>query len=549
MKKAAKSLALIVTILLVFAALAGCTSASPTAAVSAAATAAPAVSATIAPTVTPTISATASPTPVPPPAIDISKDVQIKYVHIGGATPFEDQVLAALNAKLKAKINATFSVQYLGWGDAWDKAPLMFASGEDFDMIFCAPWFLFNDEAKKGAYLPLNDLLPKYAPDLYSACPKEAWNQSSINGQILMIPAFLQKNMVFWGMTYREDLRTKYNVPEIKKVTDFESYFSAIKANEPNMQPYAVDANEAGNLEWLYMMQNSDLQVEGLDTNTLPFGYDLNDKTAKLRPLAFEPTVDQWVLIAKKWADAGYWSKNALANKTSSEDALIAGSSASCGWNSFTYMDAYEKIKQNNANANLGFTISLTNDGKAARRQYNANGVAVNANSKNPDRALMFLNLLVTDQDIYQTATYGIENTTYTKSAEGYFEPMANQKPEEQWGFGHMFGMGFANYKFESPDISKEPTDYVQEYDNPEWQAQYLITPALTGIMFNTDPVKNEIAAVTEVLNTYDKVLALGLTADPVATLAEYRQKLKDAGIDKIQSELQKQIDAFLASK
>jgi putative aldouronate transport system substrate-binding protein len=541
-RKTWKTASLMIAILILLSSVAACTTtAAPTAAssASAAATTAPAGE---------TAAATVAPTTAPTPSIDISKEVEIKYVHIGGATPFEDQVLAALNNKLKAKINATFSVQYLGWGDAWTKAPLMFASGEDFDFIFCAPWFLFNDEAKKGAYLPLNDLLPQYAPDLYKDCPTEAWNQSSIDGKIMMIPAFLQKNMVFWGMSYREDLRQKYNVPEIKKVTDLEAYFSAIKKNEKNMAPFAVDANEAGSLQLMYIMENSNYQIEGLDA-TLPFAYDLNDPTAQLKALPFDTLEDQWDQIAKKWADAGYWSKNALANQTPSADALVAGASSICGWNSSSYSSAYTNIKQKNQDANLGFYLCLSKDGKAARRQYNANGVALNANSKNPERTLMFLNLLVTDQDIYQTATYGIDGTTYTKSPEGYFETMSKLKPEEQWGFGHMFGMGFSNYKFDSDDTAKLPADYVEKYNNPTWQEPLLVTPALTGIVFDTDPVKSELAAVTEVDNTYGNVLALGLVPDPAATLAEYRQKLKDAGIDKVQAELQKQIDTFLAAK
>jgi putative aldouronate transport system substrate-binding protein len=483
------------------------------------------------------------------PEIDISEEVNIKYVHIGGATPFEDEVLADLNKKLKEKINATFSVQYLGWGDAWTKAPLMFASGEDFDFIFCAPWFLFNDEGKKGAYLPLNDLLPKYAPELYNDCPEEAWAQSSINGEILMIPAYLQNNTVFWGEVYREDLRKKYNVPEIKKVTDFEAYFEAIKANEPEMMPYAVNYNETGILPIMYAMENTNLQIEGLDSKTMPFAYDITDPTCQLVPVAFDQTYAEWVVIAKKWADAGYWSKNALANQTSSADALVAGASAIAGWNSYTLADTYKRIKQKDENADLGFYMCIPKDGKIARRPFNANGMAINANSKNPERTLMLINLFVTDEDIYQTATYGIEGVTYTKASEGYFKQIDGLAPEEQWGFGHMFGMGFRNYRFEVEDTSVLPKDYVEKYSNPEWQEQFLVAPVITGLTFNTEPVKTEIAAVTEVNNNYVKVLDLGLVADPVATLAEYRAALLQAGIEKMQAEFQRQIDEFLASK
>ena len=61
----------------------------------------------------------------------------------------------------------------------------------------------------------------------------------------------------------------------------------------------------------------------------------------------------------------------------------------------------------------------------------------------------------------------------------------------------------------------------------------------------NYDPVKNEYAAVLNVMQQYYLPLKLGYV-DPVKGLAALKEKLKAAGVEKVQAEMQKQLDAFV---
>jgi len=49
-------------------------------------------------------------------------------------------------------------------------------------------------------------------------------------------------------------------------------------------------------------------------------------------------------------------------------------------------------------------------------------------------------------------------------------------------------------------------------------------------------------------MTKYENPLALGYVNDPAAGLTELKAQLKTAGIDAVQAELQKQVDAFNAS-
>ncbi|MNZ88202.1 hypothetical protein D3C78_1070870 [compost metagenome] len=66
--------------------------------------------------------------------------------------------------------------------------------------------------------------------------------------------------------------------------------------------------------------------------------------------------------------------------------------------------------------------------------------------------------------------------------------------------------------------------------------------------MFDSEPVKAEVGALANVIRQYQRALETG-SVDVDKALAEYEAKLKDAGIDKVIAEKQRQFDEFLASK
>ena len=66
----------------------------------------------------------------------------------------------------------------------------------------------------------------------------------------------------------------------------------------------------------------------------------------------------------------------------------------------------------------------------------------------------------------------------------------------------------------------------------------------LLGFVFDDSKVKNEIAQLTAIGNEY-KVIGTGAVDNPSKLLDERNAKLKAAGIEKVQAELQTQIDAW----
>jgi putative aldouronate transport system substrate-binding protein len=96
---------------------------------------------------------------------DISKKVELTGYLLGAPPAGFDRVMEKLNEKFTADINATMTINYIGWGDLQAKYPLVLAAGKDVDWIYTANWAYYFQEAAKGAFYEITeDMLKTYAP-------------------------------------------------------------------------------------------------------------------------------------------------------------------------------------------------------------------------------------------------------------------------------------------------------------------------------------------------------------------------------------------------
>lgn len=166
--------------------------------------------------------------------------VTLKMYFIGEPQSDNDMVFEEINKHLKEKINATIEPHYLSWGDYQQRYPLLFSSGEDFDMIYTAAWAFYAETASKGGFYEITpEMVDKYCPLAKAALPATAWVNTQVAGKNYMIP---QNN--YWANHYgafvRGDLRKKYGMEPLKTVEDIEKFMAKVKENEPGMIPLDV---------------------------------------------------------------------------------------------------------------------------------------------------------------------------------------------------------------------------------------------------------------------------------------------------------------------
>ncbi|MDF2926595.1 MAG: hypothetical protein K0R57_5509 [Paenibacillaceae bacterium] len=482
------------------------------------------------PSVKPEAAASASPN-----AIDTSKAVTLKMVMLGPKPVDYDLVFGEINKVLGAKVNATLQTEFLDWSDWKQKYPLKFAANEDFDIIYTANWALYTNQANKDGFLELtDDMLSKYAPQTWKAMPKVSWDQARVKGKVYMIPQNKSNEFIDKLVLYREDWRLKYNLPPITDGASFAQYLETIAKNEKGVTPFGLESTTATmhmlDTELLVQKNNWDM-VEG------PFAFKTEDAAGKVFNIYETAEFKELLSYYKTLADNGGWSRNVLTNKSNAKDDFKAGKIAAMAHTLSSVSSIMADMNKAQPDMKVALADLVPNSHKTSAISTQ-NGVAIHATSKNPERALMVLDLLQNDRQIHDLIMYGIEGTHYTAGGNDKFTKMdkfANFNSFTNWGWSSPLNRVDTSYPQAAQDIEKQWLGKVYHYK-------------LETFVFDNSKVVNEVANVSNVMVRYGVPLEYGLVKDLDKGLAELHSQLKAAGVDKIQAEIQSQIDAFLAS-
>jgi len=470
------------------------------------------------------------------------KDVTLKFYFGGDKPAGADAVWAAISEKYKDILHAKFEVKFIPWGDYSNKLLVMAASGDKWDLNFDAEWLGYSQMIGKNAYLPLNELLPKYAPELNAKYETSgALEAATVNGQVLSLPWTMKQNhrpFIQW----RKDLADAqgFGLPHngIKTMEELDAFL--LKAKETNSDKRVFNIGFTSG--YPYNIGQIMMLKYGLaDLNFHGFVFDMNDPTFKIIPFEQTEAFKEAAAWAKKWVDDGIMSKDAMVDKTDVNTLFGNGQV-------FSQYSTHEHSSQTNNYPDKAIVTEasmLYPDKPFYNRSPLANVVGINKNSPNPERVLMFLNLLETDRELYDMVMYGVEGVNYQIKDEAATLPDGVDKDNP----GNKAYLGWASqWAFWKPQFIR-PTEV-----NPAgfWQAESdfanqpnNINNPLGGLFFDPEPIKNELAQRDTVQDEFGKPILAGLKTD----IDGYIAKQQAAGLDTIIAELQKQVDAFLASK
>lgn len=451
-----------------------------------------------------------------------------------GSTPNDlKQVQEELNKYLTEKINATIELKPIDWG-AWnDKTNLMFTSNEEFDIIFSANWVGYSDNVIKGQYVQLDELIETHGQGAKEVLGPDWLNGSKVNGHNYGLPT-LKEFASTGGLLFRKDLLEKYKIDlnTINKVEDLEPVFQTIKDNELGVTPLL-----ASNLQTLAgKLLNFHYDTLGSDS----FGV-LDPRSSELKVINMYETerYKEVITLMHRWYEMGFINKDAAGIKEDQMNNLMKAGKG------FAYNAQLKPGKDAEMTTSLGVEVVQKEFVQPLTTTNEATGamLSISRTSDNPERAMMFIDLLYTDQYLLNLLNYGIEGVHYVKQGDNVidFAPgLTAQTSGYNIGAAWMFGNQMNTYLWTNEDPNK--WDQFKAFNDSS-----IKSPAL-GFVFDPTNVKNEIAAVTNVKQQYDTALSIG-QVDPEKYIPEYVEKLKAAGMDKIIAEKQKQLDAWAANK
>ncbi|MFC0212692.1 ABC transporter substrate-binding protein [Paenibacillus chartarius] len=443
-------------------------------------------------------------------------------------------VQEAMNTYVKKKINATVELRPIDWSVWYEETNLMFVSNEPFDLLFTSSWLYLGQEVAKKQIIPLDELLDRYGQGIQAALDPTYIESGKIKGRVYGI--LTNKEFASTkGIVMRKDLVDKYKIDltSIKELEDLEPVWKMIKDNEPGIVPLQVKFDRSPLTTLLGYGQ-----FDMLDSGGGPGVLDRSSKELKVVNLYETPAYRRYAELMHKWYKAGYINKDGSLTRQDEFHAVKAGKA-------FAYAESLKPGFAAHEYRNTGYpmvavelTKPYTTTGDTTSAMF-----AISRNSKDPARAMMFLDLLYTDKYLLNLLNWGIENKHYVKVSEtiidyppGLTATTVGYNLNLPWMFGNQLNSYI--WRNEDPDIWEQYINFNNAADKS----------LALGFIFDPENVKNELAACNNVIRQYTGALNSG-EFEPERILPAFNEALRAAGMDKVIREKQRQLDAWAASK
>lgn len=459
--------------------------------------------------------------------------VTLHFYFFDGKKSETDAVWEKIADYTRDQLNADFDIQFIAGTDYKDKMLIKAAAGDKWDLNFEGDWVSYFQMTNKNAYLSLDELLPEYAPKLYDTYQETGvLDAAKSKGQIVALPWTMrmsQRPFFQWRGDLADEAGITVAPDSIQTFEDVDLLLAQLKEAYPDK----------------YTIENSGIDAmiasENLVKVNNTFVVRLDDPDLKVMPIEETESYREAAKYAEKWQAAGYIWKDVLTDKLDHNQLIDQG-------RLITKWGTYEYARTNRAwveeNARWDYSLMFP-DSLYANRTPLANCMAIPVTSENPERTLMFLEQVHSDQTLYDMVHYGILDDTYVLNGDmaEYPEGM-NQANSNYMDWGGRWALW--DPQFMRPDALYGPDFWIEEAEFVDSSDKNVMSP-LEGFNFDSEPVKTEMAQLQQVFDDAHKMIEVGLAGDAEAAVDRLIADRQAAGLEKVLTEFQSQVDAFLA--
>ena len=470
------------------------------------------------------------------------------WFHGSNVTPdASETVLKEVNAYLAEKLNVTLEVIWGTWGDFDTATVTALTGGDDVDMYFTCNWSAneYNKFTRDGYWVRLDELLPTYGADLLETIPQGIWDCAVTNGYdgmgIYAVPGLKDTaTQNCWDVNGTLLSELGYDVDAVCAAgldyfsTEFEEMMQKAKdAKGRDFYPLLIEPAVLERMVTHSAIITGDIAA----CNVLSYYYDAEHPAQDIgSTIVNKFATDAFAKFAAKtyeYAQKGFISPSCQSTATANDYRTATQSSGEYLFGTQSYAFGYEL----DASAARGIDVRMVPETAAYMDCTSGQGamVAISATSKNPERALMFLNLLNTDSKLMTMLNYGTEGFTYTTNEDGTITFTDARATYSPW----TNGMGNVRIL---PPTQAQGADYWDRF-----AAYYDAAEALPygGFIFDSSELETESAAIANVWAEYAFNLMSG-AVNPDTALPEFLSKLEAAGVNEFVAAAQSQLEAYV---
>lgn len=454
------------------------------------------------------------------------------------------EVQDAINEITVDSINVEINYHPMDVATYMEQVGLMLSGGESFDLVMCTaiPVVSFTTMQSQNQLMDITDYLDEYAPELLETVG-DYIQATTVDGAIYGVPNYKMYNSNYY-IFMRKDILDYLDLTEkaesCESWTDVEEILYAVKDAQETLpeelQTNAVICNSdaqgcvISDLGWNSAPDkfSDGTGMEVLGNSTKLIYVDENDKVQN-----YFATDDYRTTLERvhKWYQDGLVYKDA-ATSSETGDTLMANGIT------FSYITQAELGAEESKTNTTGYEVVAVEYGQIPVQTYNVNAWAwaVPVTSQNPEAAVAFLNEMYTNPDIENLLVYGLEGRDYELNDQG---EAVRQSDLEYQSEDFLFGNQFNAYPAAGTgsDFRERALESLQEA---------TVSPYY-GCVVDTDPIANELTALSNVLAKYEAGLESG-SAD-LSTLDTMLSELESSGLQVVLDYYQQVLDEWLAEQ
>lgn len=492
------------------------------------------------------------------PALE-QKTIQLMITGAGKQAN-SDKVWAAFNEQLQQYVpNTTVEFIDVPFEEYSEKFSQVLASGEGVDLAWTG-WLINKPQnIADGNLMPLDDLLAEYGQGIVDILGENVVeiHRNADDGKLYYLPSWqgLVGDRRGWlvvteiaelaGDTWIEDTEAALN----KWRNNYSEGTEAFQAVLDQATKYLAAAKEAGKLGagintgrvFGWSMYNGTRSNPGVGGSEIGIPFEDNTFTV-IDGVASE----HYKLYAKTMADwykEGYIRSDIMSVDTSTLTMPKNGEITDT-----TYVfscDPYlTEADQEAAIADAGMDMTyLPIEENAYLILGGDTSYAIPYCADEPERAMMVLNAIYSQPDLYNTLIYGIEGEDYTKNADGTITTSyvgASPTADDSYGIQRWI---IGSCKNALINNGTDPNYYA---DLEALEETARVNPFL-NFTFDRTNVEGICASILNVYYEYGPQLDNGVAGDNWEELYNnYMAARKDAGIEELVTEFQNQINAYI---
>lgn len=461
----------------------------------------------------------------------------ISLMIVCGTTPPDaDAVAAELSKITSEKIGCNVEFVTFEVGNSKQQIQLLLSGGDDTLDVYWADGggtsVNFVSAAENGQAMPLEEVMEPYADGMKEALGEEVYNAGIVNGVQYGVGRLLDQASVT-VFNLRADVAEAcgyQNGDVLSGLDELTELFAQVREKYPDI-PIIGPMN--GAINW------GDTRVDNLgDANMLGvldnYGQD-ETVTNYYESEKYQERLD----YVKQWMEMGCYMTDLMNVTEAPADLIPAERALGCFAGHFS-------AEMNGIWSSQNFGVDM-----ASLQIYGEEAVAVtpgayyciNPNTKNADLCAALLNEMATNPDVVNLLINGIEGQHYQvlEDENGEYATYLEGKDVSSTGWV----MGYSWTALNS--TLSLPFDYPSTYFDDLLAANAAADRSKAfGSQFDTTECADALAACTNVVNQYANPLLSGAVQDVDATAEQFRQALRDAGIDEIIAVKQAQLDEYL---